>query len=53
MLVIVELTVLFMAIVGVLSYAGATHPLTDSPCSAFSPQGRAARCSSLGSRSAR
>ena len=52
MLVTVELIALPVAIVGVPSNAGATHPLTDCSCSAIGPQGRAARCSSLGSRSA-
>ena len=52
MLVIVDLIVLFVAIVGVVGNARATHPLTDFPCSAIRPQGRAARCSSSGSRSA-
>jgi hypothetical protein len=52
MLVIVELIVPFAAVVGVAGNARATHPLTDFPCSAIRPQGRAARCSFLGSRSA-
>jgi hypothetical protein len=51
--VIVLLVAAIIAIVGVLSNARAAHPLTDFSCSAITSRGRPARCSSLGSRSAR